>query len=241
MGISRSFISVAERLTVGARSVGAALTLIGLVAIGSAASAQAQPDSDEVTAFLESDRALAAVADLEFFGADVSGFGPVFVIHTFPRGFFGSGGTTPDPLVASDEFISVIFAGSDPVGLVRVGESDGEVTVVGAEDAAEAARALATHAEAHGDDAEAQAAVVWDPQGEGWLVREGEKLTTLSATPQPYTLAEYSEREARGGGASGLGPLSILQDPRVLGSIAALVLAVLAGWLIVKRQKARLR
>ena len=236
MGISRSFISVAERLREAVWRVSAAVALMGIPVAGGAVAAQAQAGTADVAAYLESDEARDSELLQGFFGAAVTGFGAPHVIHTFHGEFFGSRGTTPDPVVASEEFLAVAFAGDVAVGVVRIGGEGDEVAIVAAEDGADLASALATRELVSADS---PLVLVADPRGEGWLVLEDTELTTLNATPKTYSLAEYSERVARNGGGSGLGPFAFLQDPRVLGSIAAVILAALAGRLIVKRQKAR--
>lgn len=240
MGVSSSFISVAERLREAVWRASAAVALMGLFVAGGAVAAQAQPETADVVAYLESDQALNSELLQGFFGEAITGFGVPHVIHTFRGGFFGRGGTTPDPVAAGAEFLAVAFSDDAAVGVVRIGEDDGEVAMVEVSDAAELASALATRELVSADS---PLVLVEDPQGEGWLVLEEEFLSTLSPTPQTYTLAEYSEREAGNGGTSGLGPFSILLDPRVFWSVVALLVAA-AVWLVAKRrdpQKARLR
>lgn len=236
MGISRSFISVAERLRRTAGRLSAVVALLGLLFAAGAAAAQAQPATADVDAYLESGEALNTELLQGFFGAAVTNFGAPHVIHTFREEFFGSGGTAPDPVVASEEFLAIAFAGDAAVGVVRIGGKGDEVAIVAAEDSADLASALATRELVSADS---PLVLVADPRGEGWLVLEDTELTTLNATPKTYSLAEYSERVARNGGGSGLGPFAFLQDPRVFGSLAALILVSVVTWLMISRQKAR--
>ena len=174
MGISSSFISVVERLRAAVWRVSAAVSLMGLLLVGGAIAAQAQPATEDVAAYLETGEARDSELIQGFSGAAVTGFGAPHVIHTFHGEFFGSRGTTPDPVVASEEFLAVAFAGDVAVGVVRIGGEGDEVAIVAAEDGTDLASALATRELA---SANSPLVLVADPRGEGWLVLEDGELT----------------------------------------------------------------